>query len=322
MKILFCGLPSDDMIQPIRPLLKEHECLVCSAEDIREHIEGADILVSLASSVDSELIRQGSFGFVQQFGVGLEKVDIEEATNAGVWVSRAPSTETGNAESVAEEAIMLMLMLARRFPESQTALSEGKLGVPAGLALTGKAACIVGLGGIGRALALRLHGLKMNVTGVHEYPERGKPEGVDTLLGLPDLEKGVSDADFVVLCLNYMPDRYHFFDQTQLAAMKEGSFLINIARGGLLNEEALLEALGSGHLAGAGLDVFWEEPVDPHHPLFRQNVIATPHIAGVTDINFEGTARLVVANIQRYARGDKPWYTANAPEHIRSNTTR
>ena len=106
-------------------------------------------------------------------------------------------------------------------------------------------------------------------------------------------------------------------DQAALAAMKPGAFLINVARGGLVDPDALLAALEQGHLAGAGLDVFWEEPVDPQHPLFRQNVIATPHLAGVTDAFFAGGAQIYVENVRRYARGETPLHTVNAPSRLR-----
>jgi phosphoglycerate dehydrogenase-like enzyme len=99
--------------------------------------------------------------------------------------------------------------------------------------------------------------------------------------------------------------------------MKPGVYLINVARGGLLDPDALLAALKSGHVAGAGLDVFWEEPVDMSHPIFKENVIATPHTAGVTDISYEGIAKAFAENMRRYAAGETPLYLATAPARLR-----
>jgi phosphoglycerate dehydrogenase-like enzyme len=120
-----------------------------------------------------------------------------------------------------------------------------------------------------------------------------------------------------MLCINYTPDRFHLFGAKEIAAMKKGAFIINVARGGLLDPDALLAALRSGHIAGAGLDVFWQEPVDMSHPIFAENVIATPHIAGVTEISYEGIARAFAENMKRYAAGEKPLYLANAPDPLR-----
>jgi phosphoglycerate dehydrogenase-like enzyme len=121
-----------------------------------------------------------------------------------------------------------------------------------------------------------------------------------------------------MLCINYTPDRFHMIGSREIAAMKKGVFVINVARGGLLDPDALLAALRTGQVSGAGLDVYWEEPVAMSHPLFAENVIATPHIAGVTDISYEGIARAFAANMRRYAAGETPMYLANAPAFLRS----
>lgn len=142
-----------------------------------------------------------------------------------------------------------------------------------------------------------------------------------TFLHPADLPKAIAEADYIVLCINYHAALRHLFSRSLLSAAKPGAFLINVARGGLVDPDALLEALRNGRIAGASFDVFWDEPVDPEHPLFRQNVVATPHIAGVTDVSYDGTARLCTDNIDRYARGEAPLYAVNAPLDPRRRTT-
>jgi phosphoglycerate dehydrogenase-like enzyme len=137
--------------------------------------------------------------------------------------------------------------------------------------------------------------------------------GIEWVFARSALPEAVAEADYVVLCINYDTSPYHLIGQAVLAAVKPGAFLISISRGGLIEPDALLEALRHGRLAGAGLDVFWEEPVDPRHTLFRPNEIATPHIAGVTDASFDGTAVVCAENIARYAWGEAPLYASNAP---------
>jgi phosphoglycerate dehydrogenase-like enzyme len=271
--------------------------------------------------VDEELIRQGTFGLIQQYGVGLETVDISAATANGVMVARIPSEESGNAASVAEHTILLMLMLSKRWNEVVRTRKPGlqtRWGSPTGQAMLGKTVCIVGLGGIGRELARRLAGFKVMIVTVDEHPGRTVP-GVDIARSFPlsRLCEAVGEADYVVLCINYTPDRFHLFGVKEIAAMKKGAFLVNVARGGLLDPVALLASLRTGQVAGAGLDVFWDEPVDMTHPIFSENVIATPHIGGVTDVSYEGIAQAFAENMRRYAAGETPLYLANAPDRVR-----
>ena len=132
------------------------------------------------------------------------------------------------------------------------------------------------------------------------------------------LHEAVSDADFVVITARYHPDSHHLFDRTVFDAMKHGAFLVNVARGGFVDRKALAEALRSGRLAGAGLDVIEGEPIDPNDPILALNVILTPHIAGVTDVSYEGIAKAFADNVRRYERGDAPHHAVNAPASVRT----
>jgi phosphoglycerate dehydrogenase-like enzyme len=291
--------------------------MTCPAGRTLECLDGTpvDVVVPYVSRIDAQIVRAGSFGLVQQFGVGLDGVDVDAATDAGVWVARVPSAGTGNAESVAEHALLLMLALSRRLPQAQAALTAGVVGDPAGMALWRKTACIVGLGDIGSALAGRLRACGMRLIAVRRRPEQSGVAalGVERVFGPDGLHEALAQADYVVLCVNYDAASHHLIDRAALGAMKPGAFLINVARGGLIDPDALLAALESERLAGAGLDVFWTEPPDPKHRIFAHNVIATPHVAGVTDASYDGIAHAVAVNIERYASGEAPLFAVNAP---------
>jgi phosphoglycerate dehydrogenase-like enzyme len=321
MKILFCGEGFPEARRQLTTLLPDDKILAFPPDQLGPHIAEADVVVPTVNRVDEELIRKGTFGLIQQFGVGLESVDIGAATKNGVMVARIPSEESGNAASVAEHAILLLLMLSRKWNRIAGAREQGRQlpwGSPTGQALMGKNVCIVGLGGVGRELARRLAGFGVRITTVDDHPARMVP-GVEIAhaYSLAELPAALAEADYVALCINYTPDRFHLIGTAAIAAMKPGVYLINVARGGLLDPDSLLAALRSGQVAGAGLDVFWEEPVDMSHPLFSENVIATPHIAGVTDVSYEGIARAFAENMKRYAAGKKPLYLANAPARLR-----
>lgn len=318
MRILFCSKSFPAAHERLPKLLPEDRIDFCEAGDVARYAAEADVLVPIISPITEEIIAGGRFGLIHQFGVGLEVVDIEAATRHGVMVARVPSAESGNAGSVAEHALMLMIMLSRRMDEAKTCFAESRFGQPIGQALLGKTVCIVGLGGLGRELAKRLTPFKMTITAVDDRPDREVPDANITAIRLlPELGDAVAEADYVVLCINYTPERRHLFGREVISRMKPGAFLINVARGGLLDQDALLAALRENRVAGAGLDVFWDEPVDPNHPLFKENVIATPHIAGVTDASYNGIAQAFARNIERYRKGERPLYLANDPAEPR-----
>ncbi len=317
--ILFCGETFPEAALRLARRLSDsgHKLVVCAEEEIARRADDADVLIPAIARIDAAAIERGRFGLIHQFGVGLETVDIEAATRCGVFVARVPSSLSGNAASVAEHAVLLMLVLSRRMEDATRAFADRRVGVPLGAALLGKTACIVGMGNIGAAVALRLSGFGMRLVAVddHRDPRRRlRPDvRIDRFHPLADLPEAVAGADYIVACINYHAGLHHLFGRTLLSAAKPGAILVNIARGGLVDPDALLEALASGRIGGAGLDVFWEEPVDPDHPLFRENVVATPHIAGVTEVSYDGTAAVCADNIARYARGEPPLHAVNAP---------
>jgi phosphoglycerate dehydrogenase-like enzyme len=318
VKILFCADGYSEARRRLQVLLPRDEITFSKADAVAASLAGAAAIVPYIARIDAPIISAGTFGLIQQFGVGLETVDVEAATSVGVWVARVPSAGIGNAESVAEHAVLLMLALSRRWPAgSMTA--DAVMGEPSGLALFGKTACIVGLGDVGSALATRLHAFGMRLVAVRRRPEpAGDPKhGVERVFGPEDLSAAVGDADYVVLCVKHDAASHHLIDAQILASMRRGAFLVNVARGGLIDHAALDTALGTGQIGGAGLDVFWSEPPDASDALFRHNVIATPHVAGVTDVSYDGIARVVAGNIERLRRGEAPLHAVNAPDTCR-----
>ncbi|HEV2909669.1 MAG TPA: NAD(P)-dependent oxidoreductase [Candidatus Eremiobacteraceae bacterium] len=314
MKILFCDAGYSEARRRLALELPEHSIDAVAAGDVQKHLDGVDVLVPYMARIDAAVIDAGTFGLVQQFGVGLETVDVEAATRAGVWVARIPSGGTGNAESVAEHALLLMLALARKLPQAAAAMRDGRLGEPPGSALAGKTACIVGIGAAGAALAVRLAALNMRLIAVRKNLTGPLPANVAfaRTFDVQHLADAVREADFLIITARYDASAKHLVDRRIFDAMKPGAYLVNVARGGFVDHEALADALRGGRLAGAGLDVIEGEPVAPTHPLLALNVIATPHVAGVTDLSYEGIAREVADNMRRYARGEAPRNAVNA----------
>lgn len=320
MKILLCNDSYPQVEEKLSGLLPKHHVTSCAPNEVNKHLEGVDVLIPSVACIDSDIISKGRFGLIHQLGVGLDSVDIEAATRLGVWVANVPGAGSGNAESVAELAIWHMITLGRRLDEARKNLANGIFFKPGGIALLNKSVCIVGLGDIGKSIAVRLSKFDMHITAVRRHPEHGAPPEtcVQRVYGPPQLHEALSAADFVVLATPESDGTRHMIDAAALKAMKPGAFLINVARGGIIDTDALLEALKSGHLAGAGFDVFSQEPADPNHPIFQQNVVATPHIGGATDESVKGIVKVVAESIDLYANGLPPVHPVNKPKNLRS----
>ena len=276
-----------------------------------------DVVVPLWAELDAETIQAGQFGLVQQFGAGVENIDIAAATSAGVWVANMPGL---NAVDVAEHAVLLLLALLRRLPESPSGFDPGHWGDPPGEALAGSTVCIVGLGAVGSQLARRLDPFDVRLIGVRRDVRRGGPPTVPDIeiMGADRLHEALMAADAVILTASHEPGRPPLIDRAALAAMRSGARLVNVARGALIDEAALLEALDQGRLAGAGLDVFTHEPYPASAPLAHHpKVIATAHNAALTTNYFRRAAQALGEGLAAHLDGHRPPNALNAPTQPR-----
>ncbi|PKN70206.1 MAG: lactate dehydrogenase [Deltaproteobacteria bacterium HGW-Deltaproteobacteria-12] len=276
-----------------------------------ESLRGFDVLIPTMSRVGrDQLATADRLRLIQQCGAGLEGVDHQHARELNIAVANVPTEISGNADSVAELGIYLMIGLSRDFRKMSLSLARRKAGTPKGRSLSGKTVGLIGLGGIGRAMARKLKAFDVRLIGIKCHdPQKAKEELGLEWAGTPaEMDILLRQSDYVVLCLPLTAENQNIIGRQAFGAMKQNAFLINLSRGGLVNRDALEEALASEKIAGAGLDVFWEEPVNPDDTVFQYNVLATPHIAGSTDVSISGIVKVVSENIRRLDRGQEPLY--------------
>ncbi|HYO63229.1 MAG TPA: phosphoglycerate dehydrogenase [Pyrinomonadaceae bacterium] len=235
---------------------------------------------------------------VGRAGVGVDNIDVETATARGVVVMNAPD---GNTMTTAEHTLALLLALARRVPQGHASLHGGRWERKkfVGVELRGKTLGVVGLGRIGRVVASRAAGFEMKVVAFDPFtaPEQAREMGAELL----PLEEVCARADFLTVHTPLTPETRGLVGARELARMKPGAYVINCARGGLVDEHALYDALKEGRLAGAALDVFEQEPPPADHPLLAlEQVIATPHLGASTREAQEGVALTVAEQMRDY----------------------
>jgi D-3-phosphoglycerate dehydrogenase len=283
-------------------LLKEQagwNVVLTTKETLNAEIADADaLIVRSATKVTPELMEKAPrLRVVGRAGVGVDNIDLDEATRRGVLVMSTPG---GNAVSVAEHTFALMLALARQVSRLDKSMHEGKWekGSAAGTEVRGKTLGLIGLGRIGSEVAVRAEAFDMRVLGYDPYISEAAARELQ--VELVPLEKLLAESDFVSLHTAVSPATQNLINATTLAQMKKGARLINAARGELIDEGALAEALKSGKLAGAALDVFVEEPTQNTALVGLPNVLATPHIAGSTTEAQEEVGTQVAVQVRDY----------------------
>jgi phosphoglycerate dehydrogenase-like enzyme len=293
--------------------LPQHHFIASGRFEV-DTLKGFDVLIPTMSRITREMLEEGDqLRLIQQCGAGLEGVDLEAARRLSIPVANVPTDISGNADSVAELGFYLMIGLSRNIHGMARSLANQKMGEPQGRALTGKTVGLIGLGGIGRALVRRLCAFDVQLIGIkrHNLQEAKAELGLEWVGGPEDLHELLGRSDYVILCLPLTADNRNMMDHNTFPHMKRDAFLINLSRGGLVHRDALENALASGTIAGAGLDVFWEEPPDPNDSIFNYNVFATPHIAGSTDVSIRGIVKVVAENIRRVEQNQEPHYVKN-----------
>ena len=284
-----------------------------SPDELLQAIPDYDgLIVRSGTTVTAEVVDAAlRLRAIGRAGIGVDNIDVAAATRRGIVVMNTPG---GNNVTTAEHAVSMMLALARSIPQATASMRAGKWEKSrfTGSEICGKILGVVGLGNIGRLVAERGRGLKMKVVAFDPFisEEKASEMGVE-LLPLNDL---LGRADFVSLHIPLTSDTRNLIAAEQMRSMKSGARLINCARGGIVNETDLAEVLSDGHLAGAALDVFEEEPPAADHPLLAlDNVICTPHLGAATAEAQVNVAVAVAEQIVDYLVHDITRHAINVP---------
>ncbi|RJP31130.1 MAG: hydroxyacid dehydrogenase [Actinobacteria bacterium] len=287
---------------------------------VAEAVRGADVIIGdftfrLPIDADAAEAARGCL-LIQQPSIGYQHIDLAATRAAGIPVANVGAA---NAIGVAEQTIMFMLCLLKRalYFHAKTARGEWAQQDIFTLGLHevyGKILGIVGMGQIGREVAARAKPFGCRIVYFDIVP---LPAGVEQELGAErlDLDDLLRISDIVSIHVPLTPETTLLIDREKLAAMKPDAFLLNLARGEVVDEEALAEALAEGRLAGAGIDVFTQEPVDPDNPLLASDkVFLSPHVSGGTNESRVRMLTITVENVIRVLSGDKPLYVVNGVE--------
>ncbi len=266
-------------------------------EALAERCREAEVVVNIRSSsrfTDAVMAQCPSLRQISIWGTGTDNIDLEAARRRGITVTNTPGVA---APSIAEHTIALMFAVARKIPQLDAEVRQGKWPRGSMMQLTGKTLGVIGLGAIGQRVARLGLGLGMRVICWTMHPR-------DLGLEMAPLDRVIAEADVLSLHLRLSEETRGFLGARQLAAMKQGAILVNTARGPIVDEAAMIEALRTGRLRGAGLDVFDVEPLPPGHPLTTlDNVVISPHCAGITPEVLEAGLTLALTNVDAFLSG-------------------
>ncbi len=280
-------------------------------QPLAPQFKGVDVVIDLGGHARREMLDATDCCRLWQImGTGIDAFDLDYWRSKKMPVANTPGQFS--AVALAECAIMFMLMLSRTYPVTQEYLRRGQMYAPMGMELGGKKLGLVGFGASARELAHRAmaFGMQILAIDIREVGEDERRQFNLSSVGKPDeLDRMIGEVDFLSLHLHLTPETRHIIDARRLGLMQPTAYLINVARGALVDEQALERALLAGKIAGASLDVFGKEPPDMNSPMFKlPNVIATPHISGVTNGTSRRRAQCAAENIDRVASGLAPLY--------------
>lgn len=287
----------------------EEENIPVPREILLKEIENVNGLICLLTDqIDNEVLSKAKhLKIISNIAVGYNNIDVQSAAKRGIIVTNTPGVLT---ETTADLTFALLMASARRVVSASDTLRNGEWGAWSLMEFTGQdiygaTLGIIGLGRIGEALVKRAKGFDMNVL----YYNRTRKKDKELELGIHymDLKSLLQQSDYVCLMLPYSAEVHHLIGKEELSLMKKSAILINTARGGLVDEGALYEALKNGQIWAAGLDVFEQEPLPLDHPLLSlSNVVTLPHIGSASVNTRLGMAHLAADNMVNVLNGDEP----------------
>ena len=304
-KILITDHISEEGIRKLREFGDVEIQVGVSEEELKARIAGYDaLIVRSGTKVTREVIEAGTrLKVIGRAGVGVDNIDVDSATERGIMVVNAPGA---NTISAAEHTIGMLLSLSRKIPAANQSLKSGEWSRKKymGVEVNGKVLGIIGLGRVGGEVAKRAKGLGMRVVAYDPFISQDKAGELGvSLMGFSEV---LSISDFITIHTPLMKDTYHLIGKDEFEKMKEGVRIINCARGGIIDENALVEAIKSGKVAGAALDVFEQEPPPMDSDLLKlDSVIVTPHLGASTE-EAQRAAAIVIADEVIRALENKP----------------
>lgn len=294
----------------------------CDRADIEKEIVDSDVIVPLMTPLTREILQKCTRAkLIIQYGAGVEGVDMQAATDLGIFVSNIPSKDTGNAESCAEMCIFLALAVLRKINTMAQSIARKHLGVPIGCMLKNSNICIVGFGNIAKALISRLEPFQVHMSILRRAVVWSEEDScfrtllcdVGEVWNHKDMERILSKCDLIFLTCSLNKSSENMVNEKFLSYCKEGVKLVNVARGGLLDYQSMIAGLESGKIGGLGLDVQFQEPFDPCDPIAKyDNVYLTPHVAGVTETSYRNMAKIVYKEATKVVlAGERPAIVLN-----------
>jgi phosphoglycerate dehydrogenase-like enzyme len=296
---VLAGTEAEARLRTLGPVTVHRDRLSADSEELSRWLRHAEVALILKGSTplsEAVLAQCRRLRLISRWGTGVDRIDLAACRRQGIAVAYTPNNDS---DEIAEHAIALMLAVMRRIPEMDRAIRGGRWPGEPILTPRGRIIGIVGLGAVGSRTALLARAIGVGVLAWSYSPDHGRAQKLGAT-SVP-LDELLRRSDVVSLHLRVSEATRNLLDAQRLARMKPGAFLINTARAGLVEKAALLAALAEGRLAGAGLDVFHEEPVPPDDPILRfPNVVLTPHNGGLmADVITRGLAR-AVDNIENF----------------------
>lgn len=319
MKVLFIGQSNN--LEPwfgdvLTAVGEEHQVVLWQPGAAGPHLDNVEIVIEQGGGVASretiDAAAEAGVKLWQVLGTGLDHVDVQYILDRGLPLANTPGPFSSVA--LAEHALFLMLYFAKNFPASQLGMRSGVFYRPMNDELEGVTLGLIGLGASARELARRAAAFGMRLVGLDIQPPPADL-GITYLGGPETLGDLLGQSDYASIHVPLTRRTRHMVDARALARMPAHGVLINVARGGIVDQDALVAALRSGALRGAGLDVFATEPLDLHSPLFDlDNIVLTPHVAGVTTGTSRRRAAAVAENVHRTAAGLPPLYAVTGAD--------
>jgi len=283
-----------------------------SIDNIKKNVIDADAIIVRTAAITKEIIESGkNLKVISRHGKGVDNIDVETATNKGIYVTNAPES---NITSTAEHVMALIIALSKKIKNADLSVRRESFDNRSeyiGIELSNKTLGIIGLGKIGSYLAsIAIKGFRMNVIAYDPYINEDKLS-LDIQI-YDEIDYIIENSDFISLNLPYNENTKDLINKNRISKMKKSSYLINCARGPIVNEKDIYDALKSKKIAGAAFDVFQTEPPPKKSPLFElDNVILTPHIAGLTDVSMIKMAKHSAQGVIEVLNNQDPTWPVN-----------